>query len=61
MCDLDLMDKNSGKLLKRQKKDGNFSYVTAKNLVKISPLVSWQLFHRTNELVSLGKKLEYRT
>ena len=55
MCDLGLMDKNSGKLLKETKKDGNFSYVTAKHLMKISSLVSWQLFHRTNELVSLGK------
>lgn len=55
MCDLGLMDKNSGKLLKETQKDGNISHVTAKHLMKISPLVSWQLFHRTSELVSLGK------
>ena len=50
MSDLDLMDKNSGKLLKETKKDGNFSYVPAKYLVKISPPISWQLF---TELMNL--------
>ena len=60
MCDLGLMDKNSGKLLKETKKDGNFSYVTAKHLVKISPLVSWQLFHRTKEMATHSSVLAWR-
>lgn len=55
MSNLGLMDTKREEIMIGNKGDGNLSYIIEEHLVEISPLRSWQSFHRANKYVSLEK------